>query len=124
VRALRRVLPFVLALSLVVGFLSVRPPAVGAYNGVAYSSNSGAVCVQNNWCAVVFQVWGGADQWDYVRVVLYKWCYGNSAYSSWEGGVNNGYRQVRFWMGQGCYSSYAAVWYYDLVNNVWIEMQW
>jgi hypothetical protein len=57
VRALRRILPFVLAISLVFGFLSVRPPAVGAYNGVTYSS-------------------------------------------------------------------YAAVWYYDLVNNVWIEMQW
>lgn len=123
-RAFRRILPLILALSLVVGVLAANPGQVGAFNGVAYSNNSGGVCQQNLWCGVEFQVWGGPDQWDYVRVVLYKWCYGQYAYSVWEGGLNSGHYRQMFWMGSGCYSSYAAVWYYDLVNNVWMVPIW
>lgn len=121
---MRRIATLVLALSLALGGLLLSARSVGAYNGVSYSNNSGAVCTQNSWCGVEFTVWGGPDQWDYVRVVLYKWCYGSSAYSAWEGGLSSGGHGVRFWMGQGCYSSYAAVWYYDLANNVWMVQIW
>jgi hypothetical protein len=120
-RALRRVLPLILALTLATGILAVNPGAVGAWNGMTYVEG-GYACGPGQWCILNYYVGGGVDSADYIRIDFVKYCNGSAVHSYWEGTKGRGWHQFWNFMGAGCHSSYAAIYWYDYISpqNAWI----